>query len=115
MENKKHKLNIVLHFLLATTLILKGIDKFPHHNVLGGLILLFGLVVLFYFIYTIARKKQSHTMHLIILSFEAIVSMFVAYIFYDEGKKYIQYFFVLAAMGFLISIFILLRKSTAKH
>lgn len=110
MVNKRQRLNSALHLLLATTLILKGADKFAHHNILGGLMLLFGIIVFAYFIYTVLKKKENKTMHILILLFEALVSLFIAYIFFEDGKKYVQYGFILAAIGFLISTFVVIRQ-----
>lgn len=115
MGQKQQRLNSVLHLLLATTLILKGADKYPHHNVLGGLMLLFGIIVLFYFIYTVVKRKESRKMHIVILLFEALVSLFIAYIFFEDGKKYVQYVFILAAVGFFISAYIASRHTAPQE
>lgn len=106
MVKNKHRLNSVIHLLLGSTLILKGYDKYSHHNILGGVMLLFGIIVLLYFIYTILKKKESRTMHILIHVFEALVSLFIAYIFFEEGKKYVQYGFILAAIGFFIAAYV---------
>lgn len=113
--SKQQILNSVLHLLLASTLILKGLDKMPQHNILGGLMLLFGIAVLGYFIYTVLKKKESRTMHILILIVEALASLFIAYIFFEEGKKYVQYGFLLAAIGFLISTFVVIRNGHGKE
>ena len=49
-------------------------------------------------------------MHILIHLFEALASLFTAYIFYTDGKKYLQYVFVLAAIGFLVSVYVYIRK-----
>ena len=110
MVKNKHRLDSALHLLLGSTLILKGYDKFHHHNILGGLIFLFGIIVLVYFVYMILTKEHSRTMHILIHLFEALVSLFIAYIFFKEGKKYVPYVFILAAIGFLIATYVSIRK-----
>ena len=45
-------------------------------------------------------------MHILIHLFEGLASLFTAYIFFEEGKKYLQYGFLLAAIGFFISVYV---------
>jgi len=110
MSAKNHFLNSGLHLLIAFVLCMKGSLKFPYNNLLGGLMILFGLVVLAYFIYMVTVKRESRTMHIVIHLFEGLAALFTAYIFYDEGKKYLPFVFILAAIGFFISVFIFVRK-----
>ena len=58
MTGKNPLLHLIHHLLIGVVFILKGFDKFPHHNILGGLILCFGIIVLFYFIYMVFRRKE---------------------------------------------------------
>jgi hypothetical protein len=115
MINKKHRLESIVHLLLGSTLLLKGFDKFHHHNLIGGTMLLCGAIVIGYVAYTIATKKHSRLMHILIHLFEALVSLFIAYIFFTEGKKYVQYGFIIAAIGFLIAVYVTMRKKNHKH
>jgi hypothetical protein len=114
MANIKHRLDSILHLLLGTTLILKGYDKVQHYNLLGGIMLLCGVIVIAYFISLILTKTHSRTMHILIHLFEALVSFFIAYIFFNEGKKYVQYLFILAGIGFLIATYVSIRKGKHK-
>ena len=112
MSGKKHKLHLFHHFMMSGILIFKGYDKFSHHYyVLGGLIFLFGLIVLSYFLYMLFKQKESNTMHILIHLFEGFASLFTAYIFYLEDKKYIQYGMLLAAIGFFISVIVYANKN----
>ena len=106
MEGKKKLLHSIHHLLIGIALTLKGLSKFAHHEVLGGLILCFGLIILSYFIYLSIKRMESRTMHILIHLFEGFASLFIAYIFFVEGKQYLQYGFLLAAMGFFISVYI---------
>ena len=115
MAGKNKLLHSIHHLLIAVALILKGISKLAHHPVLGGLILCFGLIILSYFIYLSSKRKESRAMHILIHLFEGFASLFTAYIFFVEGKKYLQYGFILAAIGFFISIGIyIVRHKTTK-
>jgi len=115
MVGKNKLLHSIHHLLIAVALILKGVGKFDHHQVLGGLMICFGLIVLSYFIYLSNKRKESRTMHILIHLFEAFASLFAAYIFFVEGKKYLQYGFILAAIGFFISVYVyIIRHKRSK-
>jgi hypothetical protein len=45
-----------------------------------------------------------------VLWFEALVSLMVAYIFFSEGKTALPLMFVLASIGFFISIYMFHKK-----
>jgi hypothetical protein len=49
-------------------------------------------------------------MHILVHLFEALASLITAYIFYEEGKGYIHYFFILAAIGFFIAIYVYIQR-----
>ena len=115
MTDTKHRFESILHLLLGTTLILKGFDKFNSHPLIGGIMLLCGAIVIGYFVYMIATKKHSTAMHILIHIFEAMVSLFIAYIFFKEGKQYVQYGFIVAAIGFLIAAYMAIRNRSHKH
>ena len=110
MAGNKHLLHSFHHLLIGVILILKGSDKFPHHHLLGGLIFSFGVIIILSFIYIILKKDHSRGLSIIVHLFEALACLFTAYIFYEDGKKYLQYFFLLASFGFFISVVILIRK-----
>lgn len=50
-------------------------------------------------------------MHILIHLFEAFVSLFLAYIYIQEDKKYVQYVFMVASIGFFIATYISLIKT----
>jgi energy-coupling factor transporter transmembrane protein EcfT len=112
MAGKKQLVHSIHHLMTGLVLILKGIDKISHHHaLLGGLILLFGLIILSFFVYTVSHKKHSEKLELVVHWFEALVSLFIAYILFKEGKNLLPYVFLLAALGFFIAIFIHYRKT----
>jgi TRAP-type uncharacterized transport system fused permease subunit len=111
MVGKNKVLHSIHHLLTGTALTLKGADKISHHAVLGGIILLFGILILTFFIYTLIKKLHSDRFELMVRGFEAIASLFIAYIFFTEGKELIQYVFLIAAVGFITSIFLYKKKA----
>jgi hypothetical protein len=54
-------------------------------------------------------------MHILIHFFEGLVSLFIAYIFFKEGKKYVHYGFILAAIGFFIATYVSFTKGKNEH
>jgi FtsH-binding integral membrane protein len=110
MAAKRHLLHSLHHLITAAALIIKGVDKISHHAFIGSLILLFGVLILSFFFYTLFKKQQSQNLELMVRWFEALVALCIAYIFFTEGKTLIQYVFLLAAVGFFISIYMFHRK-----
>ena len=114
MAGKKHLLHSLHHFLTGTVLIIKGIDKISHHTIIGGLVLLFGVLILSFFVYTLLKKRHGQHLELMVHWFEALVSLFMAYIFFTEGARYLPYMFLLAAIGFFIAIYVHSRRKAMK-
>jgi len=56
-------------------------------------------------------------MHVLVHFFEALVSLLIAYIYFEKGKKYVQYVFLLAAQGVFVAAFLFLtrRKAPGLH
>jgi drug/metabolite transporter (DMT)-like permease len=106
MTGKKHVLHSLHHLLTGLMLVLKGSDKISHHSIIGSVILVFGLLILGFFFYSIAGKKQGSSPEVMVLWFEAIVCLFTAYIFFTEGKRFLPYVMAAASVGFFIAIYI---------
>ena len=111
MVGRKQLLHSIHHLITGAVLIIKGVDKISHHPFIGGLILFFGVVILSYFIYALNKKQHSHNLELVVHWFEALVALFMAYIFFSEGKTFLPYVFLLAAIGFFISIYLIYKKA----
>ena len=111
MAGKKQLLHSIHHFLSGTVLIIKGVDKITHHAFIGSLLLLFGVVILTFFIYTLIKKQHGENLELVVRWFEALVALFMAYIFFSEGRTLLPYAFLLAAIGFFISIYVFRKKA----
>jgi hypothetical protein len=110
MAGKKHLLHSIHHFLTGVVLTIKGVDKVSHHAFIGGLILLFGVVILSFFVYTLIKKQHGQNLELMVRWFEALVALFMAYILFSEGRTLLPYAFLLAAIGFFTSIYVFHKK-----
>ena len=106
MVGKSHLLHSMHHLLIASLLILKGFLKFSHYPVLGSIILLFGIIILVYFFYVLSKKQTRKGLDLTVHLFEAIVSLFTAYISFQEGARFLPYVFLLAAVLFIIASYV---------
>lgn len=113
MSGKRHLLHSIHHFITGAVLIIKGIDKISHHAIIGSLILLFGVLIFSFFIYTVSKKQHNQhnqNLELMVRWLEALVALFMAYIFFTEGKTLLPYVFLLASVGFFISIYVFHKK-----
>jgi len=108
MENKKNILKSGHHFIVGFFLTIEGYDKFHRHNFVGGLILFFGIALLLYFAFEVAKKKDGLTLKLLTRLFEALALLFVTYIFLKDGKTYLPFVTFAASTGFFVSVFMLL-------
>jgi len=112
---KDHLLSLH-HFFVALILITKGLDKLEHHhNVIGWTILIFGIIALAYFIASKLSKKLSYKLDISIHIFESIALLLTTYVYFHEGKTFLPYVTLIAAVGFLIAAFLHYRKHLLKE
>ena len=112
MAKNKHLLHSLHHLLVGAALCLKGATKVSHHPFIGGIILLFGAIIISYFFYLQVKKHPSAKLNDLVHWFEALASLFTAYIFFEEGATYLPYVFLLAAVGFFIAIYVSHKKKS---
>ncbi len=104
------KKEAIHHFILGVVLMLKGYDKFSHHPITGGLILLFGIIIIVYFIYDLKVKNQGHVLKFLVHLFEGFALLFTSFVFFEEGKKYLPYFTLCASIIFFVWSFTIYFK-----
>lgn len=107
---KQSIFHLMHHFIIGSVLTFKGYDKFGHHQILGSIIFLFGIIILGYCFWVLFRSRYSSILPVLFHLFEALVLLFTAYIFFTEGKKYLPYACLLASIGFFISVFVLYKR-----
>ena len=73
--------------------------------------LLNDLFLLSFFIYTLFKKQHGQRLELMVRWIEALISLFMAYIFFSEGKTLLPWVFLLAAVGFFVSIYVFHKKN----
>ena len=110
MKNRKHFFESIHFFLIGFIITTEGIEELHSHVIIGGLMLLFGITLLLYFIYTQIKKKQGFNLKVMAYLFEAVVLLFTSYILFKEEKTYVPYFYLAASIGLFISIIVLFYK-----
>ena len=114
MSNRKPISEFIHHLIMGVLLILKGYEKYHHHELIGGLILSFGIILILYFVYGLIRKKKGPVLSFLVHFFEGVTLFLTTYIFYNEGKIYLPYVTFLAGVGFIVSLVGILEKKE-KH
>lgn len=103
----KSKLESFHHFVVAVILIAKGFAKLQHHHsIMGWTILLMGLIILVYFIFIKFSKKPHSVLGILIHLFESLALFLTSYAYFQEGKSFLPYVTLLAAVGFLVATFV---------
>jgi hypothetical protein len=110
MKNRKHLLESLHFFLIGFLITTEGFEELHSHAIIGGLMLLFGITLLLYFIYVQIKKKQGFNLKIMAHLFEAVVLLFISYILFKEEKTYIPYINLAASFGMFISIAVLFYR-----
>jgi uncharacterized membrane protein HdeD (DUF308 family) len=106
MEKKKRFLEFaesIGHLCVGIAITMKGVEKLSHHPIIGSFILLFGVVLLLYFIYEKLKKVHSRTFKLLVHLFEGLAFLFLSYIYFIEAKIYLPYVTLTISIVFLVS------------
>ncbi|HUM48376.1 MAG TPA: hypothetical protein PLD84_15700 [Chitinophagales bacterium] len=107
----KHRYGTIAHVMTGAVLILKGYAKITDHYAgVGSMILCFGLVIIGYVIYESRRKSHSPLLVMAVHFFEGLALLFTTYVYIDEGKTYIQYLTLAAAIGFFVAVLIMYMR-----
>ena len=113
----KKLLKSIHHLLTGFYLALEGYIELTHHHYLaGGVIGLSGLLIIGYFIYISRTKGEHHTLALLMSFSEAAALFFTTYIYFIDGKHYIQYVTLFAGICYLIgAIAMIIRQQRTKE
>jgi hypothetical protein len=104
------KMVAVHHLMVGLLLLTKGVDKIQHHHsFIGWTILLFGLIILFYFIFLQRTKRPHAKLEIIIHLFECIALCFTTYVYFKEGKNFLPYVTMAASIGFFVATLVHLK------
>lgn len=110
-KSAKQKIESLPHLITGIFLMIKGFDKMQHHyQFIGLLITLFGVIIFAYYLYEQLSAGADRRLKLIVHIFECLTLLLTTYVFFREGKTYLPYATLLAALLFLVAIIIHLRK-----
>ncbi len=107
----KNKLHSVHHLIVSVILMTKGFDKIQHHHsLIGWIILLLGILVLSYFIFSKLTKNPHSNFEFLVHLFESTALFLTSYVYFQEGKSILPYVTITAGIGFLIAAIIHLKR-----
>jgi hypothetical protein len=106
MKQKRHEiLELVGHICVGLSVFMKGIDKFEHHHVLiGWLLLILGLMILGFSAFNKKIEFILGRIKYFILGIEGFVMLFIGYSYYQDGSHLIHYAYYLTAILFFTAI-----------
>jgi hypothetical protein len=100
----KKRLKSVHHLITGFYLALEGYAKLAeHHYLTGGIIGLSGLMIIGYFIYSTRTGGKHRTLSLLVSFSEAAALFFTSYVYFVDGKRYIQYATLVPGIAYLIA------------
>ncbi|MBK6275861.1 MAG: hypothetical protein IPF58_14755 [Saprospirales bacterium] len=105
--NSKIKSNLfsIQHILVALVLIPKGLDKIEHHHIFYWLDDSINGNNYFRLLYlSKITKTKNHFLLIGIHLFESISLFLTSYVYFEEGKKFLPYVTLIAAIGFLVAM-----------
>ncbi|MDR5590903.1 hypothetical protein [Christiangramia sp. SM2212] len=106
--SRDQKLKILQAGLIAFISVTTGFSNLNNHFQIGLSNIVLGLILLGFIM--ISLKKPGLNLHLVLLAFEVLSLASVAYLYYENGYKYLQYLFALASLGCVIAIILKIRK-----
>jgi hypothetical protein len=112
MARKRIDLETAGHLIAAAVLLLKGFDKLDHGHVGIGLTLLAsGAILVAFFAYVLRTGRGQQAASALVLLLEALAMALITYFFFEEGKQFVQYATMLAAVMYLFAFVRTLVKS----
>lgn len=113
MVSKRIDLETIGHLIAAAVLLLKGYDKLGHgHLGIGLTLLVSGALVLAFLVYTMRTGRGHRFASAAVFAFEALAMTLIAYLYFGEGKRYVQYAtLAAAAMCLVASVRMLTRRN----
>lgn len=90
-------------FLGGILLILGGVQNDDYQVIITFLILI-GIALLLYSVYSIVTKRRHPVIKIIALGGELIALIAAALIFYGNGSNYLHFLYFLAAFGIAVAL-----------
>lgn len=116
MSILKHKLGTMAHTVTGLALALKGYAKLTdHHAVIGSIILISGLSIIGYVLYERRQQTHSRLLGTGIHFLEGLALLFTSWVYFEEGKTYLPYVTMAAAIGFFVTVPLLYRRNRGMH
>ncbi|HET8885779.1 MAG TPA: hypothetical protein VFM70_05430 [Salinimicrobium sp.] len=114
MAHKKSKFEKIQFLLLSIVLFATAMNRMDAYPVMAYIIMGMSLILLLFFILGFVKKKKNHQLQVAGFICESIGLIFTAFVFLKDGKVFIPYMFILAAMGFFLAATIGFRRNRKK-
>jgi CHASE2 domain-containing sensor protein len=109
----KERLPFIHHMFIAIIAITSGLNKIDSpYSSIGWLLVVLGAVVLGYFVYTLVTKRLNRSIRPVILGVECTAMLCASYMYFAEGKQFLPYATLLAALGYFIAVIASVRRVT---
>lgn len=106
MAKSSSKLELLGHFIVAAVLLFKGMDKVMiGHVLIRAVMIASGILVLLFLLYSIRTGRGHRMVKAVAFLFEALAMSLVTYLYFEEGKQYVQYATLAAAVLCLCASF----------
>ncbi|MFY8005184.1 MAG: hypothetical protein ACOVNR_10070 [Chitinophagaceae bacterium] len=93
------------HIVMGILFITKGLGKINHHPLIAIFFLVIGLSIFSFYCWMKMKQKQNGFLKNLMHLLEGIALITTAYIFWQEGKHWLPYFTLIAALFFLFLFF----------
>ena len=111
----KERLPLIHHIFIAVIAITSGLSKVNStYSGIGWLLVVLGVAVLGYFIYTLAARRVIASLRPVIFGVECTAMLCATYIYFAEGKQFLPYATLIAALGYLIAVIASVRRMPAQ-
>jgi hypothetical protein len=114
MRTRSALLQKLVHFLTALTLLLKGIDKLEHPHGYWAIIFFFLASAAYIAAITAFHDRLHHRLRAInasVFAIESVATGAVAWVYFQEGKKFLPWLMAFASLMFLVALIVHLLKT----
>lgn len=114
MAAKKSKFEKIQFLVMSIILATTAVNRLDDYPVMSYVILGFALILVGFFILGLIKKRENQRLQVIGFICESIGLVCTAFVYLKDGKVFIPYMFILAAMGFFLAATIGFRRSRKK-
>lgn len=107
---RRQKVEVIQHAIIALLLLMGGIDHLTLFPVVGLINLIAGAVIIAYIIYQRFNTHKNPAAKAIVMIIEGIALMLVSWLYFQSGKQFLPYAYLIAGVLYFISAFLVFRR-----